>query len=52
MAQPLKRLAGANKRYAIAKYLVYRESKENFPTTALKKGVKALPVSQLASIIK
>ena len=52
MAKPLERLAGANTRYTIAKYLVHRESKENFPTTALKSGVKALPVSQLASIIK
>jgi predicted AAA+ superfamily ATPase len=52
MAEPLERLAGANSRYTITKVLVHRESKENFPTTALKSGVKALPVSQLASIIK
>ena len=51
MAEPLERLAGANTRYTIAKYLVHREGKVNFPTTALKSGVKALPVGQFASII-
>ena len=51
MAEPLERLARANTRYKIAKYLIYRGSKENFPTTALKSGVKALPISQLGSII-
>jgi predicted AAA+ superfamily ATPase len=51
MADSMERLAGANTRYTIAKYLVHLESKEHFPTTALKSGVKALPVSQLASII-
>jgi uncharacterized protein len=51
MADSMGRLAGANTRYRIAKYLVHRESKEHFPTTALKAGVKALPASQLASII-
>jgi hypothetical protein len=45
------RLARANTRYKIAKYLIYRGSKENFPTTALKGGMKALPISQLGSII-
>jgi predicted AAA+ superfamily ATPase len=52
MAKPLEHLARANTRYTIARVLVHRESKENFPTTALKSGVKALPVSRLASIIK
>ena len=51
MAEPLERLARANTRYKIAKYLIYRGSKEDFPTTALKSGVKALPISQLGSII-
>jgi hypothetical protein len=51
MAEPLERLARANTRYKIAKYLIYRGSKENFPTTALKSGMKALPISQLGSII-
>lgn len=52
MADSMERLAGANTRYRIAKYLVHRESKEHFPTAALKTGVKALPASQLAFIME
>ena len=51
MAGPLERLAGTRSRYKIDKYIVHRESKSHFPTTALRSGVKALPVSQLGSII-
>jgi len=51
MAEPLERLAGAGTRRKIDKYLVHRDSKDRFPTTALKIGVKALPVSQLGSIV-
>ncbi|MBI4596282.1 MAG: ATP-binding protein [Candidatus Tectomicrobia bacterium] len=52
MADPLERLAGASTRYRVAKYLVHRESKEPFPTTALKSGVQALPLSRLPSIFE
>jgi len=45
------RLARANTRYKIAKYLINRVRKENFTTTAIKSGMKALPISQLGSII-
>ena len=51
MASSLERLAGTRSRYTIDKYLVHRESKGHFPTMALRSGVKALPVSQLGSII-
>ncbi|MCX5810854.1 MAG: ATP-binding protein [Proteobacteria bacterium] len=51
MAEPLERLAGASTHYQIGKYLIHRESKERFQTTALKSGVKALPVSQLGSVL-
>jgi hypothetical protein len=51
MAAPLERLAKTESRYTIERILVHRESKGDFKSTALKRGVKALPVNRLDSIV-
>jgi hypothetical protein len=47
MAQPMERLSEAKSPYAITKVLIHRQSKDPFPTTALKNGVRAIPINQL-----
>ncbi len=51
MAGPLERLAGTESRYAIDKIIIHRENKGDFQSTVLKRGVKALTVNRLDSII-
>ncbi|MGA3085273.1 MAG: ATP-binding protein [Thermodesulfobacteriota bacterium] len=51
MAQPMERLAEAKSPYAITKVLIHREGKGQFPSTALKSGVKTMPVSQLGPLM-
>lgn len=51
MAKPMERLAEAKTNYRITKALIHREGRDQFPTTALKSGVKAMPVSRLGSLM-
>jgi predicted AAA+ superfamily ATPase len=52
MAQPMERLAQAKSSYKIDKVLIHRESKDPFPSTALKSGVRAIPISRLGSLLE
>lgn len=51
MTKSLERLASGISRYGITKILIHREGKDPLPSTALKDGVKAVPMSRLGSII-
>ncbi len=51
MAKPMERLAEAKSSYKIIKVLIHRQSKDPFPTTALKEGVKAITINQLETIL-
>ena len=51
MTKSLERLASGISPYGITKILIHREGKDQLPSTALKEGVKAVPVSRLGSII-
>jgi len=52
MAQPLERLAKATSRYRVSRAVVHRSSKEGPTTTALLRGVPAVPVEELGSLIR
>jgi uncharacterized protein len=52
MAQPMERLAEAKSSYTIDKVLIHRESKDPFPSTALKRGVRAIPISRLGFLLE
>ncbi|MBA4394804.1 MAG: hypothetical protein C0407_14735, partial [Desulfobacca sp.] len=51
MAKSMERLAEGKTNYKITKALIHLEGKDQFPTTALKGGVKALPVIRLGSLL-
>jgi predicted AAA+ superfamily ATPase len=51
MAKPMERLAEGRIDYRITKALIHRQGKDQFPITALKSGVMALPVSRLGSLL-
>lgn len=51
MAKPMERLSEAKSSYKIIKVLIHRQSKDPFPTTALKEGVKAITINQLETIL-
>ena len=51
LARPLERLAAGISGYQTAKVLIYRDGKEPVPGQTLKNGTKALPLSQVGSVI-
>ncbi|HTP04532.1 MAG TPA: DUF4143 domain-containing protein [Nitrospirota bacterium] len=51
MGAPLARLAKASSRYEVSKVVVHRGGKESPSTSALGRGVRALPVDKLPALL-
>ena len=52
MAEPLERLAKATSRYTVTPLVIHRGGREGFSTTALRPGIRALPIDQLPSLLR
>ena len=51
MAEPLERLAEAGSRYSVSKFVIHRAAKGTASTSALRCGVKAVPIQILATVM-
>jgi hypothetical protein len=51
MGEPLDRLAKASPHYDVSKVVVHRGGKEIPPTSALRRGVRALSVEHLPALL-
>ncbi len=52
MAEPLERLVKATSRYTVTPWVIHRESKQGFSTTALRPGIRALAINELPSLLR
>jgi len=52
MAEPLERLVKASSRYTVTPLVIHRESKQGFSGTALRPGIRALPIDQLPALLE